>query len=81
MSEPGPVVGLAAVQPAELGHRERSDRDAADGGRPVGSATRQLLRSAIRIRRGLGVVPQLGRTDHLTVGIENHHAVLLAARR
>ena len=39
---------------------------------------RELLDQPARVRRRLRVVPQLGGTDHLTVGVEHDEAVLLA---
>ena len=77
MCQPGPVVGLAAMQPAELGHGERCDGNAADRRSPVGGSPGELLDQPSGIWRRLRVVPQLCGPYHLTVGIEHDHPVLL----
>ena len=61
-------VGLAAVQPRQLGDRERGDRHAAARRRPRRGAARQLLQQPAGVGRRLGVVPELGRPHHLAVG-------------
>ncbi len=69
------VLGLVLSQPGELGDGERSDRHGADD---VGPALRSpALHQRRRLRRRLGVVPELRRTEDPTAGVEHDHAVLL----
>ena len=78
------IVGLMIRQPAQLGDRQRGDRDAADGvgpGLPSGRLV-SIAQLADEIAGGLGrtgVVPQQGGSDDLAVGVEDDHAVLLPA--
>ena len=69
---------FAAAQPVELGDGEARHRDAAAGCRP----TRRRRRAAhpsksLRIGRRLGVVPQLGRSQHVAGFVQHDEAVLL----
>ena len=53
----------------------------ATGTLPVCSAQysgAELVDEALRLRRGLGVVPQLRRTEHCALLVEDDHPVLLA---
>ena len=70
--------GSVRCNQLSLADGERCYRHAADRSGPVGGAPGQLLEQPSCVRRGLGVVPQLGRADHLPIGVEHDHAVLLA---
>ncbi len=70
-------LGLGAVEPGELRDRERRDRDRTAGLGPPRGAGRELTDQPARVRRGLGVVPELRRPQHLARAVEHHEPVLL----
>ena len=76
MTHAGEDLGFVFPEPGELGDGERRDGHAARVLRPVRGA--ELVDEALRLRRRLGVVPQLRRTEHLALLVEDDHPVLLA---
>ena len=75
----GEHIGLVLAQPGELGDGEGGDGHAAAAAAHVSAA--ESLDEHLRLRRGLGVVPELGRPQHLVLRVEHHHAVLLTGDR
>ena len=73
----GGVVRLGVAQPAELGDGERRDGDEPRTGGEIRRA--KLLDEVRGGSRGTGVVPQERVTDHVAVGVEGDHPVLLSA--
>ena len=78
MRQARPCVWFSAMQPRQLGDRERCDRHEADSCRPFSRTTRKLFAQPPCVSRGLGVVPQLRGAQDFTIGIERDHAMLLA---
>jgi hypothetical protein len=76
---PRGVVGFVVAQPAQLGDRERRDRH--ETGAPREFIGAELGGQIGRRTRRARVVPQQGIADHVAVGIQGHHAVLLAPDR
>jgi hypothetical protein len=70
------VLRLAPVEPRELADGERRHRHGAARLDPRFRAA-ELLDEPLRVVRRLGVVPELGRSDHLGSVVEGDEAVLL----
>jgi hypothetical protein len=78
VGEPPRCLGLAAVQPRQLG-----DRDAGHGHHPARvspglAPSGELGDQPLRVGRRFGVVPELGRPDDRAPLVEGHHPVLLS---
>ena len=71
--------GLAPAHPAQLGDGEAGDRHAAARVRPPLGA--ELGDEGLGVVGRLGVVPQLGRSDHRAGRVEHDEAVLLSGDR
>jgi hypothetical protein len=75
-THPGERLGLVLSQPGQLGDGERRYGHAAARGGP--RARTQPVYQYGRLRRRLGVVPELGRAQHAVARVQHHHSVLLA---
>ncbi len=77
--DPGHQLRLVVRHPGQLGDRERGDRD-----RPAGLGPRrgaEPVDQRGRLRRRLGVVPELRRSERRTVVTQHHQPVLLTRDR
>ncbi len=70
-------LGLAAVEPMQLGDREARERDASARGGPTCLTTWQRGEEHAGVGCGFGVVPELGRAQDIAVIAEDDEAVLL----
>ncbi len=77
VGQPRPRLRLATVQPRELGDREAGHGDQPAGLGPRLPATGELVDQPCRVGGRFGVVPQLGRPDHVAVFVERDQPVLL----
>ena len=76
MTDAGEDLGFVLLEPGELGDGERRDGHAARVLGPVRRA--QFVDEALRLRCRFGVVPQLRRSEHPALLVEDDHPVLLA---